>query len=287
MKYILVLVLCTLATSKMSLQSAFGKSSIKNTTDTLFFNGLVFVFSSLLFCFELINCPIQVWIYAFFGAVSSVLFQFTYTKSLSIGNVSITVLIVNMSLVLNVLFSYLIYGDSISPVRFTGILLTIATFLLCTNFKGMRDSKAEKKWIFLSISAMLTNAVASLVQKMFGESTFCDFGRAYTASSYLIAAILSFVAYYIYKQKVQERTFKVGKSVILYTVGMGVILGVFVAINTYALSTIEGTFLYPTYSGGTIILSTLSGVLFFKDRLTVKQVLSILVGIVAVVLMNF
>ena len=68
---------------------------------------------------------------------------------------------------------------------------------------------------------------------------------------------------------------------------MGVILGVFVAINTYALSTIEGTFLYPTYSGGTIILSTLSGVLFFKDRLTVKQVLSILVGIVAVVLMNF
>ena len=73
----------------------------------------------------------------------------------------------------------------------------------------------------------------------------------------------------------------------LYTLAAGVVLAVFIAFNTYAHSIVEGTFFFPTYSGGTIIVSTLTGIIFFKDKFTTKQVLSLIIGVVAIVLMNF
>ena len=68
---------------------------------------------------------------------------------------------------------------------------------------------------------------------------------------------------------------------------VGIILALFQWLNTYAISTMDGAFLFPLYSGGSILLSTLVGVTLFRDRLTARQRVSLFVGIVAVILMNF
>ncbi len=65
------------------------------------------------------------------------------------------------------------------------------------------------------------------------------------------------------------------------------VLAIYAAINVYTLSIVEGTFFFPTYAGGTIILSALSGIFFFKDKLNGKQIFGVILGIIAVVLMNF
>jgi len=286
MNYLIALILCILATSKMSLQSAFGKKRVKNTADALCFNALIFLASAIVFSYEIIDCPWQVWIYATLAAFFAVIFQMTYTKALVIGNVSLTVLIVNMALVINVLVSYMFYNDSISKIRLLGILLTILTFFLCIDFQK-RNIKNGKNWILFVITAMFCNAASSIIQKVLSKSTFADYNQEYTSASYFVAAILAYLMYRVQKLKGENKTFRIGKDAIIYSVLIGVILAIHVAVNVYALSVMEGTFLFPTTAGGTIILSTMTGVFFFKDKLNCKQILGIVIGIIAVVLMNF
>lgn len=286
MKYLIVFILCTFAISKMSIQGDFGKKHVKNTADALCFNGLIFLFSALIFSYAIVDCPWQVWIFGTFSAVFSVIYQVTYTKALAIGNVSLTVLIVNLALVINVLVSYLFYGDSISELRFVGILLTIITFFLCVDFKDTKSAKS-RNWIVFVITAMFSSAAATIVQKILGESSFAGYNRAFTTSTYIVSAILTYIIYRILKARGEEKTFKIGKKAILYALLIGVILATYVVINVYALSIMEATFLFPTYSGGNIILSALTGVILFKDKLNLRQILSIVIGIVAVVLVNF
>ena len=195
MTYAILLILWTLAPIKMSLQSSFGKKSVKNTADALYFNGLMFLFTSLVFMFTLPGCPWQVWAYGIVSAAFSVAFQILYIRALSMGNVSLTALIVNMSMVINVIASYIFFGDSISPLRLWGIILTVVTFFLCTNFKN--TTKSEKLWGYVAISAMLTNAIAAFSQKFFAVSEFSSYNLEFTSCSYFSAAVMAFIVYYI------------------------------------------------------------------------------------------
>ena len=67
----------------------------------------------------------------------------------------------------------------------------------------------------------------------------------------------------------------------------GAALACYLALNTYAARVIDGSFHYPAHSGGAILLSTLAGVLLFRDKLSRRQIAACTLGLVAIVLMNF
>jgi multidrug transporter EmrE-like cation transporter len=86
-------------------------------------------------------------------------------------------------------------------------------------------------------------------------------------------------------KKTKKTKLKMGRTYI-FAVAVGIVLAIFQWMNTYAISVMDGSFLFPVYSGGSIILSTLVGILFFKDKLTKSQKYSITLGIIAVIIMN-
>ncbi len=284
MEYLIIFMMCLLATSKMTFQSAFSKHSVKNSTDAVVFNIFVFITSALLFLPNVFDCPPPIWIYAVVEAAFTLLYQFFYTTALSVGNVSITVLIVNFSMVLNVLISYIFYNEPISLLRFCGIILTIISFVISN--KNYNTKGIQKKWLLFTLLSLLTSSAATMVQKVFGESMYKNENQAFISCFYIIAALFAVVLYNVLKKNT-VKTLKIGFGVIKYAIATGICLALFQFFNTYALSRIDGTVLFPAYTGGTIILSTLSGVLIFKDNLSKKQVFAIFIGIAALVLMNF
>ena len=52
------------------------------------------------------------------------------------------------------------------------------------------------------------------------------------------------------------------------------------------MSVVEGTFHFPTYAGLQSLTMTLVGIVMFKDKLSKKQMIGVVCGIVSVVLMN-
>lgn len=285
LKYILVMILAILSTIKSGVQSEFSKKSVKNSADALVFNLLVFLFSGMIFSYSIISSDIEVLIYATFGAFFNVLFQLLYTKALSVGNVSLTVMIVNLGIVINVLISYFVYNEPISWIRGVGTILTLITLVICIDFK--HPKKAEKKWLVYAICAMLATTSASGVQQIFSKSPYGAQNAAYVSCVYLIGALFIILVYTFLKQKGEGKTFIINKRITFLALTSGICLGLYKFVSTYSLSVVDGTFFFPARSGAIIVFSTLSGVLIFKDKLSINQKISVFLGSIAVVLMNF
>lgn len=282
MKFIVILILCFLATSKVTVQGFFAKKNVTSLSDGVFFNGLIFLFSALIFLNKL-NLNTSVICFSCAFGILTVIFQLCYIKAMSCGNVSLAVLIVNLSMIIPVLVSALFYKESIGFLRLLGICLMVVA--LCLNV-NKEKSIGYKKWFLFCLLASLANGALAVCQQIFGKTEWKGETHSFVAWSYIIATVFSMLLYLFFKAKGDGITFKIKPSVFIYSLSVGVILGVFQLINTKAIANINGTLLFPTYNAGTLILSTLSSILILKDKLTSNQKISIFIGIVAIVLMN-
>ena len=284
MKYLIVALLCTLATAKITVQGAYSKKNVKLTEDAVLFNGLIFSFAALIFSWQAINADAVIWIYSALFGVFSAAFQICYTKALSVGNVSLTVLIVNLSMIIPVAVSVFAFNESLSLTRVIGILLTLVTFFVVTDVKN--TEKCSLKWVLLAMASMLANGALSVTQKIFGKTEWSSQSGAFVSRAYIVAAVLSLVVYFFIRKR-GTTSQKKNYTIFAYAAATGIILTVFQLFNTYAIATVSGTFLFPAYSGGCVVFSAILGLLIFKERLNARQAIGVSIGAVALVLMNF
>lgn len=284
MDYVLILFMSIFASAKMSFQTAFSKKNVKNSTDALCFNIFVFMIVAAIFLPKIFGCSPAVWLYATIDAIFTVAFQLTYTMALSNGNVSLTVLIVNLGMVINILISFLFFGEPISVIRLIAIVMTVISLVICSGAK--KTDSGGGKWLAATLFAMLFTSCASVVHKFFGESSYANENQAFISCLYFVATLIGIVIYTIMKKR-EKRSFKIDFRMIKYVTGVAICLAVYQIIYTYALARIDGTFLFPAQTGGTILLSTISGVLIFKDRFTKRQLLGALLGLISLVLINY
>ena len=284
MDIIIISILCLLAAAKVTLQGGFAKKNIRSFSDGVFFNGAIFFFSSFVFLKDALTVNLPTFLFGAAFGILSLIFQLCYIKAMSFGNVSITVLIVNLSMIIPIATSVLCFGEKLGVLRIIGILLTVVALVLNVSKGG--KSTDFKKWLFLSLAASLANGGLAIILQLFGKSEWSDQNKAFVAWNYIVAAIVSFILYGILKLRGNGITFKLKPSVFGIALCVGIILGVFQALNAYAVSTIDGTLYFPTYNGGALVLSGIAGVLLLKDKFKLNQFISLLVGIVAIVLMN-
>lgn len=285
MTILLITLLCSLAAAKVIVQGKFSKSLIQNDADALSFNAGMFLTTAVIFSWKIIGCSTQVIPYALILAVLIVSFQFFYTKSLSTGNVAVIVLIINLSMIVPTLFSYFFYNESLSLQRIIGIAFTIVALVLCPA----KDQKKTSgiKWLILALIASLLSSAISVTQKIFNSTHLATQQEAFLAIGYIVAFVLSLILLAIMKTKGTKPTIKLEKRYFISVSLIGIILAVHGWLTNYSITVIEGTLLFPFSCGGTILLSTIVGVVLFKDKLTPKQILGVIFGIVAAVLMNF
>ena len=285
MNVLIVFVLCVLATTKVTLQGRLAKRHLETRSDATVFNAAVFLSAAILFSPGLPSASLATWGCAAVFAVFTVLFQLTYTSALALGNVSLTVMIVNLGMLFPVLTSVWVYREPLTPVRLCGIALTLFSFVLCTEVRGER--RLSRGWLFLTLVATVANGALGVTQKVFGASPNADERAAFVASAYTVAFLVMLALCFVLGKRGGTIVAHKKKETYLFAIAVGIILALFQWLNTYAISTMDGAFLFPLYSGGSILLSTLVGVTLFRDRLTARQRVSLFVGIVAVILMNF
>ncbi|MBO5021254.1 MAG: EamA family transporter [Clostridia bacterium] len=284
MNLIIILCLCLIATAKVTIQGFFAKTNVKTQADGIFFNGLIFFFTALTVIKNAFPFKFPVFLFGAIFGILSVLFQLFYIKAMSHGNVSLTVMMVNLAMIFPIVVSIIFYGEKLTLLRFLGLLLTIVALILCT---GKADVQIDfKKWLLFSLLTNFINGAILVNQKIFGKTVWGTESKSFVAYGYIIATLVSVLMYAFISQKGNGITFKIKPSVFLYALSLGVILGLFQVLNTKAIANIESTLLFPTYNGGSLIFSSISGVLILHDRLNKKQLFSIIVGTVAIIMMN-
>lgn len=281
---IIIAMLCILATLKVTLQSSFSKQASPSFMDTVLFNALIFFTAAILFCQSVAGASLQIWLFSAAFALFTTVFQISYTKALSLGSVSITVMMVNLSMLFPVLLSAVFYHEPISYTRFFGIALTVVSIILCAEFRS--QAPLSKKCFLLTVVAMMANGGIGITQKIFGKTPFHAEKEAFVSCSYMLAFFMTACVFAFLLIRGKASMICKKPSSYLFAAAIGVILAIFQWLNTYAISEIDGTVLFPAYSGGSIILSALVGIFLFKDRISPKQKMSIAFGIFAIILMK-
>ena len=282
MQYLVVFLTSLLSALKVTFQGKLVKKEECSINDSVFYNMLIFFVASLVFCPYLFKVNSVTWLYALIYALCNVCFQIVYALALSRGNVSLAVMFVNFGMIIPIFTSFLLFNEKPSVIRIVGIMLIIISFIL--TFK--KGGEQKKNYLLLILLAMLFNGLGLATQRVYSKIGVQDNIFSFVSASYILCAVISAIVFLLLPKKDNKKR-KLNAKTICFSSASGVALGCYLALNTYAGKFLDASFHYPAHSGCTILLSTLTGFILFKDKVSLRQIIACIVGGIAIVLMNF
>ena len=205
--------------------------------------------------------------------------------ALQLGSFSITMLILSYSLVFNVLYGLLFLHESASAFTYIGLgLMALSLFF----FRGKSDEHEEKKkfsflWLIcvaLSVFGSGMFGVLSRMQQIRFNDTLTN---EFMTVSLGVSTIFLFVIGIIKDKKDCLYIFKNGSP---YAFGAGVANGVKNMLNNVVYMLLPISIFAPTSAGGSIIISFLLSYFVFKEKFLKRQIVGVVLGAIAVVLLN-
>jgi len=202
------------------------------------------------------------------------------------AGVAVAALASRLSVAVPSLLAFVLYGDSLTPVKAAGLCAALLALYLCTT--PDRNSP--------NVTARLFHALPILV--------FVTFGCYFSILKYLQTYYLDGASYHAYVMS--GFVFALVSSIIIGTsrrvfsrrdfrmkhVYAGVFLGGINYIAVYALLEVlalrgwESSQLFPIYSVGVVAVSAILAMLIFNERLSAQRMAGLAVGLAAVGLLN-
>ncbi len=211
----------------------------------------------------------------FFGAVAYI------ARCYEIGSMSLTSIIVNLSLFIPLVYSCIAFGDAITPVRAVGVALIAVTVILAVD---QGKGGTSLKWWLAVLLAFLSNGITAVLQKSYVTGHGEGLTMLFMSIAYLTAAIL-FAVNALVEKRSSGAALAVGKVLPLAVLsGLGSFGGN--ALLGVLCTRVSGTVLYPCVNGGLCIVSAVVSFLWFHEKPTSRKLLSIAVGVAAIVLLN-
>ncbi len=292
-QFLLILLMVLLGSTKATLQSAMGKRYIRSVQDSVLFNFLFFLAISLwvllLFGIGEITLPLVLWSGS--QAIFTALYQLLYSLALSVGPVSLTVVITNCATFISTFACVMLLDEQLYLPQLIAIAFLAASMVLSMK-KSANDKQVSGKWFAFSLTAMIASGIGSTLLKLFSvqysTASNGDTANTFLFLMYVIGAVF-LLLWYIFAACLEKKPKNTGgfrMGMLPFALSMGLALCLFQKVNVYGQALIDGAFLFPTLSGLSSVFMSLIGIFFFHDRLNTKQKLGILCGILSVVLMN-
>jgi drug/metabolite transporter (DMT)-like permease len=233
------------------------------------------------------DTPVQLIGEPWFGLslITGFWFIFTYllmTASTQRSGVTVTSLSSKLSVVLPTLAGIALFGERLSWTSSVGIMLALVALALVV-YKKETHRNNNRISLLLPISIFLGTGTGDILMKLTEQQNQAQDMGFMIAFIYFIALLfgIAIVAYDLIKggSKWQWKN----------AVG-GIALGVINYFSTFcvyhAMRCYDNVVLFPIYNIGVVSLTALTGWLLFKERLTWKNYLGLVIAIVAVILIT-
>ena len=227
------------------------------------------------------------YIFGIIAGILSVVFQLAYMFAFSCGKPVLVTTINNFSLFIPVAVSCLFLSEKFEITDLIALLFAAASiwFITSKSTDKTESASASGRWLWFALIAFLCGGSYSTVQKIYAATSLNFDVFSFVATTYITASLLSFVAYKIVSGK-SKTDWKEKKSAIISGGFAGVFLGTFQCVNTYAASVISSIILYPTYTCSTNIVFAIIRMVFFKEKLSKKQILGAVLGLCSILFMQ-
>ncbi len=220
--------------------------------------------------------------FAFFAGTMFMINFYVYAASSKKDGVAITAVSAKMSVIIPVIAGFLLFKDQISTIKITGIISGIFSFYLILK---KDDIKVEKNPGFILFPLLLflgtgiNDTIVKYVQFNFlngDESLFVD---AVFSVSFVLSFIILLWRVVINKVKIDIKSIMIG-----------LVLG---AVNfsgawnfLKSMSYFEASVLFPVVNVSVVTLSTLVGIVIFKEKLKKINIIGLLTAVLSIILIS-
>lgn len=205
------------------------------------------------------------------------------------GPWSYTFLIISLSMLMPTFSGAIFWHEHITLQQYIGTALVVLCFILSVE-KKEDEKKANLKWVIFTLAAYLTAGSVGIVQKIHQSSEHAGELNGFLIVSFVAGAVLSGISALVFTLKEGFSDHKVTTKELVTSFGLFVIIGLANAtmhkLNLYLVGIMNAAVFFPVANGVPIILTSLIAFTVFKEKLSKKQWIGLLIGSVAVVLLT-
>jgi drug/metabolite transporter (DMT)-like permease len=228
--------------------------------------------------------PLEPWFMGalFLGALFVSIF-FVMAMTAQKNGVSVTSIAGKMSVVVPVIFGVILYNESVTFLKLVGIIIALVAVYL----SSVKEQKSEKNGaLLLPILLFIGSGTIDTLLKYIQENYVADEDVSiFSGSLFGIAAIFAFFILVI--KTVKKRTAFGLKNILA-----GIILGVpnyysiIFLIKALQNKNFESSTLFTINNVAIVVVSTLVGLLFFKEKFSTKNKIGVAMAILGIVLVT-
>ena len=202
------------------------------------------------------------------------------------AGVAVAALASRLSVAIPSLLAFVLYGDSLTPVKIAGLCAALLALYLCTAPDKNSSAATVRLFQLMPILVFITFGCYFSILKYL-QAYYLDSSsyHAYVMSGFIFAFVSS-IAIGVSKGVFSFDEFRMKH--ILAGIFLGGInyIAVYALLEVLALKGWESSQLFPIYSVGVVAVSAILAMLFFCERLSRQRTVGLAVGMAAVALLN-
>ena len=219
---------------------------------------------------------------AFLYGLATVGSQSLYIMAVRNGSLSICSLIYSASFLIPTVFSAVVYREPMTWNKVVGMLCMLLAILLVSG-KGKGPEKMGRlSWILVFLS-MLCSGSVGVLQRVVGHRWNGENQTGYLCGAFVCLFILSGIGPVLFRKR-GERIEYSKRRFLLFGGAMAVCVTFANRLNTYlGGGALPGMVFFPVLNGGCILLSALASRVLFRERLSLRQLIGIGIGLCAMI----
>ncbi|MBQ7799829.1 MAG: hypothetical protein IJ370_04995 [Oscillospiraceae bacterium] len=284
MENILYLLASVSLTATRNITSKKTAAASKDLSQFFFSQSVLFLSAALLLIFlnpaAFVKISGVTVIYGVIYGVLLILSQWMFTLALKRGSTSICSVVYSLGFILPTISGTLFWGEPFTLLNLIGLILAISVIFLTVK-RGEGDKKAGGGFAAFILIAMVASGGLGIMQKLQQTCPAKDERSLFLIIAFGFAFLGSALAYLLSKKEARPQA-----SLIIYPAITGLCFGGANLLNTILAGRMKSAVFFPLQNISTILLSTLLGILIFKEKLTAKTAVIILLGASTVVIFS-
>lgn len=222
------------------------------------------------------------------GAVSLAVSLFCSIEALKSGVMVLAAMAGSAGLLLPCIAGIFMFNEPMRPMQFIGIALLIFSGWLLIGYSKEQTGSFTPRTLLLLIGSMLSNGSVMLAQKMFSKYLPDTSVSIFSFLTFGLIGIGMFIGLVpsLLSQSGRAKIAAVPKPVFLYGTISSIILLTINQLATLAGRNVPSAIMFPINDGGATIITAITAAIFFKEKLTVRSVCGLILGIGSLIVIN-
>ncbi len=280
----LYLLLSVSLTSGRNIASKKTAADNKATSHFFFSQAMLFLAAALLLAaFNITSFSSISGTTLMYGIIYGVLLiasQWMFTLALKKGSTAICSVIYSLGFIIPTVSGAIFWNEEFTLTDLLGFVLALSTIAFTVIGKE-KGNKNNKLFLLPIIIAMLSSGGLGIMQKVQQGSRFANERNEFLIIAFTLAFFASFIGFFACKTKA-----KIQSRNVVFPVIAGLCFGGANLFNTILAGRIKSAAFFPLQNISVILLSTVLGIVLFKEKLSLKNIMIIILGAITVIVFS-